>query len=34
VEDKVWRMREFAMVDEDGNLVRVGCPLQGVMRGD
>lgn len=27
VEDKFWRMREFALVDEDGNLVRVGSPL-------
>lgn len=24
VEDKPWGMREFALVDEDGNLVRIG----------
>lgn len=27
VEDKVWRMREFALIDEDGNLVRIGRPI-------
>ena len=26
-EDKPWGMREFALVDEDGTLVRVGTPL-------
>lgn len=29
VEDKPWRMREFALVDADGNLVRVGQVLAG-----
>ena len=27
VEDKPWGMREFALVDEDGNLLRVGQEL-------
>jgi len=27
VEDKPWRMREFALVDPDGNLLRVGRAL-------
>lgn len=27
VEDKPWMMREFALVDEDGNLVKFGRPL-------
>lgn len=27
VEDKPWQMREFALLDEDGNLVKVGTPL-------
>ncbi len=27
VEDKPWRMREFALIDEDGNLVRIGRPI-------
>lgn len=27
VEDKPWGMREFAVIDEDGNLVQVGTPL-------
>lgn len=27
LEDKPWGMREFAIVDPDGNLVRVGQPL-------
>lgn len=27
VEDKPWKMREFALVDEDGNLVKFGRPL-------
>ncbi len=27
VEDKPWLMREFALVDEDGNLVKFGRPL-------
>lgn len=26
VEDKPWGMREFAVVDEDGNLLRIGTP--------
>lgn len=27
VEDKPWSMREFALLDEDGNLVKFGRPL-------
>lgn len=27
IEDKPWRMREFAIVDPDGNLIRIGQPL-------
>jgi catechol 2,3-dioxygenase-like lactoylglutathione lyase family enzyme len=27
VEDKPWRMREFALIDEDGNLVKFGKAL-------
>ena len=27
LEDKPWRMREFALVDPSGNLLRVGQPL-------
>jgi catechol 2,3-dioxygenase-like lactoylglutathione lyase family enzyme len=27
VEDKPWMMREFALLDEDGNLVKFGWPL-------
>jgi catechol 2,3-dioxygenase-like lactoylglutathione lyase family enzyme len=27
VTDKPWGMREFAVVDEDGNLLRIGQPL-------
>ncbi len=27
VEEKPWRMREFALIDEDGNLVKFGKPL-------
>ncbi len=27
VEDKPWRMREFALLDEDGNLVKFGWPI-------
>lgn len=27
VQDKPWRMREFALLDEDGNLVKFGRPL-------
>lgn len=27
VGDKPWGMREFAVVDEDGNLLRIGTPL-------
>ena len=27
VEDKPWLMREFALLDEDGNLVKFGRPL-------
>jgi hypothetical protein len=27
IEDKPWGMREFAVVDEDGNLLRVGQEL-------
>jgi len=27
VEDKPWLMREFALLDEDGNLVKFGKPL-------
>lgn len=29
VEDKPWGMREFALIDEDGNLVKFGRPLPG-----
>lgn len=29
LEDKPWGMREFAVVDEDGNLIRVGQVIQG-----
>jgi catechol 2,3-dioxygenase-like lactoylglutathione lyase family enzyme len=29
VEDKPWGMREFALVDPNGNLIRVGHPLAG-----
>ncbi|HMO26256.1 MAG TPA: VOC family protein [Tepidisphaeraceae bacterium] len=29
VEDKPWGMREFALVDPSGNLIRVGHPLAG-----
>jgi catechol 2,3-dioxygenase-like lactoylglutathione lyase family enzyme len=28
VEDRPWRMREFAVVDPSGNLLRVGQPLR------
>lgn len=28
VEDKPWQMREFALLDEDGNLVKFGWPLR------
>lgn len=28
VANKPWRMREFALVDEDGNLVKFGTPLR------
>lgn len=27
-EDRAWGMREFALVDEDGTLLRVGTPLR------
>ena len=27
LEDKPWGMREFAIVDSDGNLIRIGQPL-------
>ena len=27
VESKPWKMREFALIDEDGNLVKFGKPL-------
>lgn len=27
IEDKPWGMREFALIDEDGNLVKVGHPI-------
>jgi len=28
LEDKPWGMREFAIVDADGNLIRIGQALQ------
>lgn len=27
VQDKPWGMRELAVIDPDGNLIRLGCPL-------
>jgi len=27
VEDNPWRMSEFVLIDEDGNLVRIGRPI-------
>lgn len=28
VEDKPWGLREFALLDEDGNLLRIGWPVR------